>query len=121
MVKKLAIGCIIAFVAICTISDLYYSKLERDYALLTDEMPIQGVITDYRVHWKNTYITVDSTTLIQVRPIITNAPESRYFHSLVEVGDSILKRKNSDEILLKTKDTDFLFINRIHDQSPSSF
>jgi hypothetical protein len=43
-----------------------------------------------------------------------NAYETQYFDDFIEVGDSILKKENSDEVVIKKKGTDYLFINRKH-------
>lgn len=78
-VLKIVAGVILIFVGICTWSDYYYSKLRRDYPLvLSDTVAIDGVITHYEVHWKYSYITIDDTMKIVVRPTVNDNYETKY-------------------------------------------
>lgn len=98
---KIIVAGILGFVAVCTWSDYYYSKLERDYTVLMDFHNIDGFVTDLRVHSKYSYLTIDSIERFLILPTRNPYHKTQEFSELVEVGDLIHKGEKSDEIYLK--------------------
>jgi hypothetical protein len=110
-IKVIVVAGILGFVAVSTWSDYYYSKLERDYAVLKDFHNIGGFVTDLRVHWNYSYLTIDSIERILIYPTRNEHHETQEFSELVEVGDLIHKGEKSDEIYLQKGDVVYKFRN----------
>lgn len=100
LVLKIIVACIFSFVAVCTWSDYYYSKLERDYPVLRDFHTLGGYVTDLHVHGKYSYLTIDSNERFLILPTVDGRNEIQQFSNLVEVGDLVHKGERSDEIYL---------------------
>ena len=90
-------------------SDYYYSKMEREYPLLTRLNSLDGVITDFVVHHKNTYIKVDSTVRRMIRPIKNDQYKPEYFHKLINLQDSVVKEEGSKNILVIADGKSYVF------------
>ncbi|MGD1891745.1 MAG: hypothetical protein ACFB15_14290 [Cyclobacteriaceae bacterium] len=96
-------------------SDSYYSRMEREYPILTRLDSLDGVITDFVVHHKHTYIQVDSTVQRLIVPTKNEQYEPEYFHKLINLGVSIVKKENSKDILLIADGKSYVFeINEDH-------
>lgn len=96
-------------------SDSYYSRMEREYPILTRLDSLDGTITDFVVHHKHTYIQVDSTVQRLIVPTKNEQYELGYFHELIDLGVSIVKKESSKDILLITDGKSYVFeINEDH-------
>jgi hypothetical protein len=93
-----------------TISDTYYSRLNREYPMLSDATSLKGVVTDYRIHWQHAYVVVNSTEKIHIRPAKSNTDDGLYFDDLISGGDSLFIESWSDEIRLKKQSRMYKFL-----------
>jgi hypothetical protein len=112
---KVKIGLLIvaALVIAMTISDWYYSGLDREYALLGNKMAIQGVVTHCKIHWQHAYISLDSDVKVHILPSRTDGDEPADFHNLVAVGDSLYTEATSDQITLVKNGRAYYFRNSL--------
>jgi hypothetical protein len=108
---KIAVAGILSFIALCTWSDYYYSKLKRDYTVLRDFNNIRGYITDLLVRGTYSYVTIDSIERFLILPTKAGRLDSQEFSELVEVGDLIYKDGKSDEIYLQKHGAVYEFRN----------
>lgn len=92
-----------------TISDIYYSGLERDYPFLTEYEYIDGTITAMKVHHKYSFIEIDSSMKRAISPTYNPAYDPYYFHELAAEGDRLIHKKWSHQIELIREGTSYLF------------
>jgi hypothetical protein len=106
---------LLALATVMLASDSYYSRMEREYPILTRLDSLDGVITDFVVHHKHTYIQVDSTVQRLIVPTKNEQYEPEYFYKLINQADSIVKKENSRDILLIADGKSYVFeINEDH-------
>jgi hypothetical protein len=113
--KKFIVGSglfLFALLVVMTTSDIYYSNLEKNYSMLTDQIHIDGKIANYRVHWGHAYVTLSDNQKLHIQPAANvNSPE-KSSHDLIEVGDSLRIAPGSGKLIVKKKDQEFIFVNR---------
>ncbi len=92
-----------------------FKKLEKEYPLLKKEHKINGIII-YKYNWlANEYRDFLSISNIYINKekysLIANEIEGNNYgiNEIIEVGDSILKTKDNDTIIVKKKGS-----NKIH-------
>jgi hypothetical protein len=110
---KIALVVTGTLISVMTISDWYYSQLEREYPVLEDMMAIHGIITHRKVHWKHSFISLNSGVKVNIPPPTTERYEPTDFHNLIEVGDSLFKESTSDKITLVKNGREYYFWNNV--------
>lgn len=99
----------VLLLATMTWSDYYYSKLERDYTMVSDSVSIVGVVTDFKIHWKHTYLKMNTGRQLHVQPWHSE-DEWQPFHEVIATGDAIYKERDSDMIVVRKDGRDYRFI-----------
>ncbi|MEM7369071.1 MAG: hypothetical protein AAF587_10770 [Bacteroidota bacterium] len=92
-----------------TISDIYYSGLERDYPFLAEYEQIDGTITAMKVHHKYSFIEIDSSLKRAIVPTYNPANDPYYFHEFVTEGDRFVYKEWSRQIEIIRDGEIFLF------------
>ena len=93
-----------------TISDNYYSKLEKEFPLLSENELIEGTITSFKSHFGYTYVEIDSNTKRLIRPTNVGESKATEFHHFIEVGDKFLHRKSDNKIFIYRQHKTFEFL-----------
>jgi hypothetical protein len=104
---KIAGFVILTLVIAMTISDWYYSRLENEYPVLYDKMAIRGVVKHSKVHWKHTYVSLETNVKVNIPPPIKEGETD--FYDLLETGDFLYKEAGSNKITLVKKDKEYYF------------
>lgn len=90
-------------------SDIYYSKLEKEYPLLAPNEQINGTITSFKDHFDYTYIEIDSSVKRLIRPTNNNDYEPTNFSDFISNGDKIVHDKWSSKIVIVKNDVSYRF------------
>ena len=80
------------------ISDNYYSNLENEYPLLTNNEQINVIITSFKDHHNYTYIEVDFSIKRLIRPTNNTDYNPPSFNDFIAIGDKIIHEKWSKRI-----------------------
>ena len=96
--------------AIMTRSDIYYSNLEENYALLQETEQIAGKVTGIIVHHKYAYLELDSSTKRLVPPSFLKSTDPTHFHKILSIGDHFVHEANSSEVMLLKDDERLRFV-----------
>lgn len=81
-----------------TISDIYYSKLERDYPLLISSEQTNGTILKHKEHFDYTYIELNSSERRLIRPTENLHYTPSKFSDFIAEGDQMIYEKQSGKI-----------------------
>lgn len=92
-----------------TISDRYYSKLEKEFPVLEKDELVEGIITRFKNHFEYTYLEIDSNTKRLIRPTRANDTDLIEFHDFIKVGDKFLHRKSDNRIYVFRQDEKYEF------------
>jgi len=105
---------IIASVALMTvtmtISDSYYSKLEKEFPLLSENELTEGSITSFKSHFGYTYVEIGSNTKRLIRPTNVSKAGSMEFHDFIQIGDKFLHRKSDHKVVVYRQNLAFEFL-----------
>ena len=98
----------LALIATMFISDIYYTKLEKEYPLLVKKDNVYGKITSNKDHFNYTYIEVDNKIKRLIRPIKNDNYSPAVFSDFILNGDVIKYEINKNQIeIIRAENTYF--------------
>ena len=105
---------VIILIVTMTISDIYYSKLEKEFPLLDKNELVEGTITTFKSHFEYTYLEIDSNTKRLIRPTIPDKIDLKEFYNFIEIGDIFLHKKSANKVLVyrQNKEYEFLLVSQ---------
>ena len=98
-----------ALLILMIVSDIYYSKLERDYPLLTRLEQIEGTINKHKAHFDYTYIELNSSVKRLIMPTANLEYSPSKFSDFIEKGDQVVFKRLSDEIQINRGKNSYFF------------
>lgn len=98
-----------AIIITMTISDIYYTKLENEYPLLSSNEQINGILTSFKDHHNYAYIEVDSSIKRLIRPTNNTDYNPSNFTDFIAIGDKIIHEKWSTKIEIVKNDKSYNF------------
>jgi len=101
---------IVVLLITMTVSDIYYSNLNKKYPLLSNLESFDGKVTDVKIHFGYSYIELDSVDRALIRPSYLKNETKEKFHQLVKEGDFILLGDSKHEFTLTQMGKDYRFI-----------
>ncbi len=100
---------IVGLLTAMTYSDIYYSKLERNYPLLTRLEQIEGTIVDHKDHFDYTYIVLNTSVKRLIMPTENSAYSPSKFSDFISEGDQVIYQQHSDQIEIVRGDNSYYF------------
>ena len=98
-----------ALLILMTISDNYYSKLERDYPLLNRLEQINGIIANHKDHFDYTYIELNSSEKRLIMPTENMDYSPSKFSDFIALGDEVIYEKQFDKIQIIRDNKSYFF------------
>jgi hypothetical protein len=90
-------------------SDIYYSKLERDYPLLSSLEQLDGIIINYKDHFEHTYIEINTGVKRHIRPTENHDYSPSKFSDFIALSDRIIFENSADQIQLIRDNRSYYF------------
>lgn len=100
---------IIGILITMSISDVYYTNLEKKFPLLSKNESINGKITNLKTHFDYSYLEIDLNTKKLIRPTKNEKYNPCDFNEFISVGDSFVHEEFSNEIKVIRNNTTYTF------------